>query len=213
MKEKTKENNSGSVNTKGKTSGGKKDTKVKERKVDIKKTRKTSKFHIPKIYLFAVLNVIALIMSIYLLGTFNQKSNELKELINAQLNAQQSSQVNLADLEIKSNQEKADKIIALFPNDQGLLDFIQIIEDKSKQGTIVNFTFASKEPVRDSTARLGIPVVVNFRGSWQDIDRDLREIQKSPFLFRPITIEASITAEENVVEFMYGGFLYVDDSF
>jgi hypothetical protein len=67
--------------------------------------------------------------------------------------------------------------------------------------------------VRDGTTRLGVPVVVNFNGSWDQIDKDMRDIQLAPFLFRPITIEAHITAEEGVIELMYGGFLYVDESF
>jgi hypothetical protein len=180
----------------------------------MKNTSKKRKTIFSKLYLYAILDAVVLVFLVYFLSVIRQKAVLLNDLVNAYQNAQQSSQVNFADLEIKSNKERADKVLSLFPNDQKLLEFIKIIEDKSEGGgSIVNFTFASKEPVRDSTTRLGVPVVINFKGDLSQIDKDLKDIQSAPFLFRPITIEIKKTAEESMVELMYGGFLYVDESF
>lgn len=182
----------------------------KEKKVDLKSKEKSRLLN--RITIFGVINLICLILIFVIIGELPEKALELKNLINSQVKAEESKRVNISDLEIQSNREKADKIQNLFPDDSGLIDFIKLIENRKEQGSVVNFSFASQEPVRDGTANLGIPVVIEFRGTWQEIDRDLQEIQSSAYLFRPITIEAKPRIEENVIEFMYGGFLYVDES-
>lgn len=191
-----------------------KEVKLEKSKSAVKKSSTKKGIVFSRLYFFVILDLITFLMLFYFLGVIKKKAVILNDLVNAYQNAQQSSKVNFVDLEIKSYKEKADKIISLFPNDQRLLDFIKIIEDKSgDNGSVVNFTFATKEPVRDSTTRLGVPVVINFKGSWMQIDKDLRDIQSAPFLFRPITIEAKNTNNGDMVELMYGGFLYVDESF
>ncbi|MBN1168627.1 hypothetical protein JXA63_01935 [Candidatus Woesebacteria bacterium] len=203
----------GDKNKKEKSMSDVSDQKQEKSKM-IKNTLKKKKNRFSKIYMFIITDIIVFALLFFFLGLVRKKAVALNGLINTYQNAQRSSQVNFADLEIKSNKEKADKIVELFPNEKKFLEFIKIIEEKSGDGgSVVNFTFATKEPVRDSTTRLGIPVVVNFKGSWGQIDKDLRDIQSAPFLFRPITIEAKNTAEEGVVELMYGGFLYIDESF
>ncbi len=178
---------------------------------DDKKGKGKSKFT-KKVIFFGVINLLAVVVLLVLLNELPKKALELKTLVNAGIKAEASSRVNYTDLELQTNKEMIDKISKLFPNDEGLVDFIKFIEGVKAEGVLVNFSFASKEPVRDKTANLGIPVILEFRGSWGQIDNDLQKLQKAPYLFRPITVEAKPHLEENVVELMYGGFLYVDES-
>jgi Tfp pilus assembly protein PilO len=63
----------------------------------------------------------------------------------------------------------------------------------------------------DKTGNYGIPVIIELNGAWESIGQDLQEIQKLPFLLRAISIDAEPDKEnESMIQFKYGGFLYVD---
>ena len=59
-----------------------------------------------------------------------------------------------------------------------------------------------------------MPVVIELEGSWEAIDTDLQAIDQLPYLVRPVRVEIEQSeAEEGVIVFKYGIFLYVSDEF
>ena len=94
-----------------------------------------------------------------------------------------------------------------------LVDFVKEIEALEEESLVNNFSFANTQPVRDRTKILGIPVVIGMIGTWDQINSSLDRLYNTKYLLRAITITAQPVGEENQIEFKYGGFLYVDDSF
>ena len=86
----------------------------------------------------------------------------------------------------------------------------------NKDGVLVGFNFANKEAIKDVSGYYGIPIAIEFSGSWEGIVRDLERFEKLPYLMRPIKAEVNTIPDEdnkNVINFKYGIFLYVDESF
>ncbi len=179
-----------------------------------KKKRSKPKFFSNTI-LVGIVNVVILVLLILILGMLPKKATELKRLRNLSLSSKAKSNVEIADLEIKSNIEKSDELKILFPDESGLVSFVEEIEKLKATGVAKKFSFANEDAVRDKTKSLGIPFIVEFEGTWEQIDKDLQALQKLPFLLRVITIETRQTKgdeDTNLIRFMYGGFIYVDES-
>jgi Tfp pilus assembly protein PilO len=184
-------------------------TKVMEDKDPVKKKKKL----ISASLFVTILNVVLIILTFLVLTVVPKKSDELKTIKNEQLDAQLSSNVQVSDLEIGSIAEKVDKLNSIFPDDVGIVNFVKEIEKLKTGGIVKGISFVNQEAVMDKrTNSLGTPFVIEMEGAWADIDTSLNTIEKLPDLFRVVTIEAKVN-EEGVVNFKYGGFLYVDETF
>lgn len=166
-----------------------------------------------RIIIMTVINFVGLLGLIFVLGLLPDKALELKVLRNLSLSSDQKSKVNTADLQIKTNIELADKLTQLYPDEVGLVEFVQEIERMKAEGKIINFSFVNKDVVKDKTKLLGIPFVVEFEGTWEQIDANLNELQTLPYLIRAITVDVKVKdgEEEGIINFKYGGFIYVGD--
>ena len=189
----------------------KKDTP--EEKVS-KPTKKRTKSIWIKDIVLAILNVGFVIGLIYLLNRLPTRANEVKSLrSNAQLVNTAGENTEILQFELDLTAEDYEKLQDLYPDEERLLSFVDEIENLRTNGTVVGFTFASKDPVVDKTKNLGLPIIIDMEGSWEAISQDIQTIQALPFLFRPVTFDAEEDREDNVVKLKYGGFLYVDESF
>lgn len=162
----------------------------------------------------AVINVCFIVGLIYLLNKLPVRSSQVRSLRGeAQLTNSASEDTNILKFDLDQTTDDFEKLKNLYPNEDRLLTFVDEIEKLQENGTVVGFTFASKDPVIDKTKELGLPIIIEMSGSWENIANDIQTIQSLPFMFRPVTFDAEEDREENVVQLKYGGFLYVDESF
>jgi hypothetical protein len=165
------------------------------------------------ILVVTVINILVTLSLVFILSNLNTKAKELKKARSVSIGAEQKSKVEIADLEIQSTIEKSSYLFSLFPDESGLVNFIKEIEKLKTEGVVTEFSFASEDAVRDKTKVLGIPFVLRMEGSWEQINKDLKSLQEMPFLQRAITISTEVRGEEEkVIDFRYGGFIYVDES-
>lgn len=184
----------------------KKNKKVKAEEKNFGKRLKT------RAIIILGINFVGIIILVILLRKLPTKALELKGLKNSIITAEQSAEVNFADLELKSNKELAEKLLVMYPDEVGLVNFIQEIEKLKKRGIVTNFSFANQTPVRDKTRYLGIPIAIEIKGNWKEISGALVDLQKLPYLFRPVSMSTQPDSEEGLINVRYGGFLYVDES-
>lgn len=158
------------------------------------------------------INLICVIALTVLLSRLPQKAEHLKLLRNQSL---KTAGTNLEDLEfeIENSQAKLDKLTSLFPSETTLLDFIKGIDALKKQGIVTRFSFASNKPVKDRTKFTGLPIIIEFRGTWGQTNSALKIVENLPFLIRPINIEVKQSSAEGLVTLKYGGILYVSETF
>lgn len=114
---------------------------------------------------------------------------------------------------VAEHSEKAEKVLALFANDDELVIFANELDRIKKEGKVTGFSFVAESAVKDKTGSIGIPVLIEIKGTWEEIDSDLQKIQKMPFLLRAIEVEAKPGEEEGLIDFRFGGFLYVGKEF
>ncbi len=160
--------------------------------------------------ILGIINLISLVLLIIILTRFPIKAQELKEL--RIQSVKNESSVSFEFVEIEASKEKSGQLENLFPDESGIVDFVSQVEKlKTEGGAIEKITFASQEVVMDKTGNYGIPVIIKLNGAWESIGQDLQKIQKLPFLLRAISIDAEPNKEnESMIQFKYGGFLYVD---
>lgn len=181
------------------------------------KTKKKSKIEFRKgplinVAILGTINLLCVLIIVLLLGILPQKAEELKNL--RSLNIQNASQLDTDSLEfeILDSQTKVEKLKALFPDDTGLLEFIKEIDKLKTEGLVTNFSFTSNDPVKDKTKFSGLPIVIEFKSSWIQIDSALKRLEALPFLIRAINLEIR-EAGEGLIILKYGGILYVDKTF
>ncbi len=162
----------------------------------------------------AVINVCFIVGLIYLLNKLPLRANQVRSLRGeAQLTNSADEDTNILKFELEQSNQDYEQLKSLYPDEDRLLKFVDEIEKLQTSGTVIGFTFASSLPVVDKTKELGLPIIIEMSGSWENIAQDVATIQKLPFMFRPVTFDAEEDREENVVHLKYGGFLYVDESF
>jgi hypothetical protein len=162
--------------------------------------------------ILAFINLIGIASIVYFAQKIPTKAEEVKSLRNEQLGIG-TQDLEVIKKDIEGNSQKADKVLALFPNDEGLVVFVNELDKIKKEGKIVGFSFAAENAIKDKTGNLGIPVLIEINGTWAEIDSDLQKIQRLPFLLRAIEVEAQPAEEEGLINFKFGGFLYVGKDF
>jgi len=161
----------------------------------------------------AVINGVCIFVLIFILIKFPGKSQDLKNERNQMLLNDAGFNFELS--EISQAKAKADEMNKVFVDESGIVDFVNDLEMiKAKSGNIRKINFTSQKAVEDrQTSNPGIPVVIEFTGDMDKVLNDIDEIQKLPFILRPITIEIGKNEDDpNVLDFKYGGFLYVNDT-
>lgn len=185
--------------------------KAKKGEKEAKKDNGQKKWWIKDIVLASV-NFLFLAGILILLGMLPAKGKEFKQLRNRYEIASAKSEVEIAEFEIQDSSQKADELIAIYPKQSGLADFAGQMDLLRGEGLITNFSFASEKAVRDRTGYYGVPLVIRLSGTWDQISQGLSRIEELPFLLRAVNVEAVLTPDGNLVDYKYGGFLYVDES-
>lgn len=175
-------------------------TKIKNRKTMIIKS-----------WLFLlIVNMILFSLSIYFIVILPKKAEELNKARSDEQRVKESQKVDITGLEYQPTQEKVEKLIKYYPEEAGVIDFIERVEGLKKLGYVKNFALVGQDAVKDKTGVYGIPFIVEFEGNWESTNVSLQELQKLPYLIRAINIEAKVI-DTNLVNFKFGGFLYVSD--
>lgn len=164
-----------------------------------------------KILIFGLVNLLGLIFLGLLLTDLRQKTLEMKKMKGL---AVQASQINLENLqtEITENKDKSEQLEAVFPNEEGLIEFIKKIDELKKDKQLTYFSFAADNILKDKTGYLGLPLVFETKGNWQQISASLSSIYHLPFLIRAINLEIRQVTEKEM-SLKFGGILYVSKDF
>lgn len=164
-----------------------------------------------RILIFGLANLLALIFLGLLLNGLRQKTSEMKKM---KVLSDQASQINLENLEseVVENKDKSGQLEAVFPNEESLLEFIKEIDKLKKDKQLTYFSFAADNILKDKTGYLGLPLVFETKGSWQELSASLASIYRLPFLIRAINLEVRQVAEKEM-NLKFGGILYVSKNF
>lgn len=182
------------------------------RKVPVRKIKKEKNVIWWKDLVLAVFNLVLVVGAILILSRFPSRALELKTLRNAELQLTAKGSFDIAELELESSSQKAEKLLVLFPDEPGLIEFVKEIDILKEEGVVTRFSFASEKAVRDKTGYYGIPLVIEFSGTWDQIGQAIERITDLAYLLRAVTVEAEPDLESGLIIFKYGGFLYVDET-
>ena len=157
-----------------------------------------------------LVNFIMLAASIFILISLPKKAAELNKVRSDEEKVVESKKVDISGLEYKPTKDSVDKLLNYYPEELGLIKFIETVETMKEKGSIKNFSLVGEGAVKDKTGAYGIPFIVEFEGNWETIGLSLQELQKLPYLVRAIDVKVE-TVDEKTISFKYGGFLYVSD--
>lgn len=157
-----------------------------------------------------VVNVTMLMISVYFILSLPKKASDLNKLRSNEQKVKESKNIDVSGLEYKPAKDNVDKLTGFYPDEGGVIKFIEMVDGLKEKGQIKNFSLVGQDAVKDKTGAYGIPFIVELEGSWTDINLSLQEVQKLPYLIRAINVEVNVI-DENTVNLKYGGFLYVSD--
>lgn len=187
---------------------------VKKEERKIKKTERRKKkvnFWVKDI-LLAIINISFIVALLVVLGSVETQASKLRDFRNEDIKVTAKGEIDIAELEIESSKQKADQLLILFPDDTGLIDFVNSIDVLKNEGLVTRFAFASEKAVKDTTGYNGIPLILEFRGDWNQIRLALQRVEELPYLLRAISIDIETDSETGEIVFKYGGFLYVNET-
>lgn len=157
-----------------------------------------------------IVDVLLLVASVFLIINLPKKATELNKARSEEQKVIESKKIDVTSLEYAPTKESVDRLSSFYPQEDGLIDFIEMIEVLKGDGKVKNFSLVGQDAVKDRTGAYGIPFIVEFEGSWEDINLSLQEFQKLPYLVRAVDIEIKLV-DTKTINFKYGGFLYVSD--
>jgi hypothetical protein len=160
--------------------------------------------------ILGVVNVVTLVLLFIFLSKLSAQADRLKDLKNEIAISQSPIQLELSD--VQKGEVKTDELNNFFVDEPGVVQFVNDVEKlRNENSSQIQVSFASQKAVKDKTENFGIPVVISFRGSWEQIDNDIGRVQALPYLFRSVKITSKVTDDPSVIELKYGIVLYVKD--
>ena len=190
------------------------DPKTAEQKTKPKEEKQSGKSRLLlNIVILGGLDLIWLLALLFLLTNLPQKGEKISLLRSQNLQAAAISGDQSLISSLSQAQIKADQLQVLYPNEARLLKFVEEIDRLKDKGVISRFSFANDDPVKDKTGYIGIPIVIEFRGTWPQISQTLKSVQNLPFLIRAIDVEISQIPNQGIQRLKFGGILYVAENF
>lgn len=154
--------------------------------------------------ILGVVDIVSVILLAIILLKFPTIASELKNLRADALRA--SSNISYEVFDIDSYKVMKDKLKSLFLDEAGIVKFVGEVEK------ITKVSFTSQKAVKDKSGNFGLPVVFEFEGSWEEANKVMQDLDKLPFLFRVVKVEARRSTDDpKVIQFKYGVMLYVKD--
>jgi len=158
-----------------------------------------------------LVNFLMLVFSGYLIVSLPGKARDLNKVKSDEQKVKESKNVDITGLEYQPTKDSVDRLENYYPTEAGVIAFIEAIEKLKVDGYLKNFSLVSQNAVKDKTGSYGIPFIVEIDGNWEKINVSLQELQKLPYLVRAVNVEANIVGQD-LINFKYGGFLYVSDN-
>ena len=167
-----------------------------------------------KVTILAIINLVAVAAIVFLLDRLQLKAQEVKQLRSIQLSATHGEPFSALKANVEEAEAKTGELVKYFPDSQGLIAFVGEIDKLKAEGVVTGFSFANEEPIKDKTGSFGLPVLIELKGNWSTVDSALGRIMSLPYLLRAIRIDVSPALDEpGLIDFKFGGFLYVDKNF
>lgn len=168
-----------------------------------------------KVHILIVLSVVGLVGIFIMLNRVSATAEEIKEV--KANSASESDMANYAFLEAELGhyQSQIDELNSLYADSSEVIVFMGEVNRLNTLGVVEDFGFVNDAPVKDKSGNFGFPVSIKLRGTEEQLDAALRNIQSLPFLLRGVQVD--ITRETNAegvesIVLNYGGFLYVEDA-
>lgn len=168
------------------------------------------KIKIKSLAILLVIDAVILAISFYLISVLPKKASDLNKARSDEQKVVESKKIDVTGLEYQPTKESVDKLTSFYPEEAGLIDFIEMIEEMKKNNMVKNFQLVSSDAIKDKTGAYGIPFIIEFEGSWENVNLSLQDLQKLPYLIRAVSVETQVV-DEGIINFKYGGFLYVSD--
>ncbi len=176
----------------------------------MKETEGLSKLTL-KVLIFSVIDFIFLILLAWFLTKLGPKTTELKKMKNLLV---QAKQIDLDAIQktLLENKEKSEKLATVLPNEDELIEFINQIDLLKKEKKINSFSFVADKPMKDKTGFFGLPLIIESKGSWQEINETLKSIDQLPYLIRGLNLEIKLLSDKEIM-LKFAGILYVSQNF
>jgi hypothetical protein len=160
------------------------------------------------ILIFVSLHIVFIILLLVIIQAIHGQVTAIKTLRTESVRIQSGSTNETIDQILASQKNDIDTIESFVPDEDHVVDFIQVLDDLKGNGIIKDFSFASDDLVKDTLGQMVLPFYIELTGGYDAYIQGITRINSLPFLTRIVTVEYR-TNETTGNSARIGGVLYV----
>jgi len=165
---------------------------------------------VARVVFLLVLNGLLLVGILILVLELPKKAGEIAQIRSERIRTVED--VEIASFEVGQALEKTVRLEGLFADENGLLNFYNRMDEIKAEGVVSGYSFIGNDALRDRSGYAVLPFSVKMLGSWEQIKSTLNKISGLGYMTRAVKVDYGLT-EEGLVDFSYGGVLYVSSNF
>lgn len=168
-----------------------------------------------KVYFLIAFSLFGLLGLFYVLNRITAAGENISAIKKEAVSESDLANFAFLETELAHYKDQISDLTSLFADDSKVILFLQEINRLKREGVVESYSIVSDSPIKDKSGNFGFPTAITFRGSEEQVDAALRNIQSLGFLLRGVQAEVSREVDEaggEVVVLEYGGFLYVENN-
>ncbi len=160
-----------------------------------------------KVYATNFVNICLLIGIIIFLGKISTLAKDVQKKHSETIALEQRAEDTVLAANLEKYSETLSQLHDGFLNEDGIVTFVQKLEELKKTGVVTDTSFPSNQPVTDGARGRGLPLLVKIEGSKAQINAGVTALNNLPSILRPVTLK--MTKEADTYKLEYGVFVYV----
>ena len=181
---------------------------------DRKGFKKSSQF--PVLIVSLGIGLVAVIVAIgFLVMQISEKAVAIQTLRTQIISTEMSEQDKIILNEVLEDTiVEREALKAAFPDEEQMLNFIQMIDDIKTSGVeVISFSVDSDVPTKVGRNPSFLPISLLLKGTDADVDAALDKIVDSPYFINPVAMAKTWDPNKDVVTIQTQFYLYVSDTF
>lgn len=160
-----------------------------------------------KVYVTNVVNIILLVGIVFFLDKVTLTAKDVQKKHSEVLALDQRAEDKVLAANLEKVKPTVDELHKAFLDEEGIVTFVQKLEELKKNGVVTDTSFPSNQPVTDGARGKGLPLLVKIEGNKDKVNTAVTALDNLPSIIRPVSLK--MTKDIDAYKLEYGVFVYV----
>ncbi|OGM14644.1 hypothetical protein A3D84_00125 [Candidatus Woesebacteria bacterium RIFCSPHIGHO2_02_FULL_42_20] len=164
-----------------------------------------------KLIFGVVLDVLLVVGSLILLNATLSSSRKLSQLRSLEIKYAGLVSPELVLSDLQQNEKTISDLESVFVDEQGFIDYVEKLDGFGDER--LTFSFATQEPVKNRQGYLGLPLLLEFKGTKSEVGEALNKFGVLSEMVKFIDVEVLNSKDEDKLVVKVSAFLYTNEKF